>query len=81
MIDKHQLLTLVDAYGRHTNTADATISNKMVGSARLVTRLRGGLGCTLESADRAWRWLSTHWPVDLEWPRSVPRPPKSKEAA
>lgn len=81
MLTKDQLLRLADAFARHTNRADATISNKIVGHARLIARLRDGFGCTLATASRAHNWFSENWPPDLEWPRDVPRPNRSKEAA
>lgn len=80
MITAEQMIALADAYGQHTNRADATLSNKIVGHARLFSRLRRGFGCTLESAKRAHIWFSANWPADLEWPPSIPRP-KTKEAA
>lgn len=81
MLTEQQILRLADDYRRHSNLADATISNKIVRHARLIKRLRAGDGCTLATAMRAGQWFSDNWPADLEWPRGIPRPLKSKEAA
>lgn len=38
-------------------------------------------GCTVRTFDRVLTWFNQHWPGDLEWPRDIPRPPKSKKEA
>lgn len=75
------LLQLAKSFSAHTGLAEATISNKAVRHARLFQRLRGGFGCTLETAESVLRWFSDNWPADLAWPADIPRPSKSKEAA
>ncbi|MEP4986287.1 MAG: hypothetical protein ABJV68_01095 [Paracoccaceae bacterium] len=57
------------------------MSNKAAGNATLFERLRGGKGCTIQTAQRAMVWFSENWPADLEWPADIPRPRKKKDAA
>ena len=75
-----QIITLASLFAVHSGRSEATISNLCVGHARLFSRLRNGHGCTVRTADQALQWFSDNWPSDLEWPRSVPRPPKSSAA-
>ncbi|MBK5945957.1 hypothetical protein CCR83_05685 [Rhodobacter veldkampii DSM 11550] len=43
--------------------------------------LVAGASCTLRKAAAVVQWFSDRWPSDLEWPRDIPRPPKSKKEA
>ena len=81
MISREELLVLSGAFAEHIVRSEATLSNRIVGHARLFSRLRNGLGCNVETLEKAYAWFSGNWPSDLEWPRHIPRPPKSKEAA
>ena len=49
----------------------------------LLLRLRRDpiCGTGMTNAFVARCYFSSIWPADLEWPRDIPRPPKSKEAA
>lgn len=78
---KEQLIRLAGAMAAHIDRSEQTLSNKIVGHARLFSRLRANLGCTIETAHKAHVWFSENWPADLAWPRDIPRPSKSKEAA
>ena len=42
------------------------------------TRLHDGMGCTVKTYSRVLQWFSDHWPPDLAWPTSIPRPKPSK---
>lgn len=81
MLTRDQLLTLADALANHIDRSQATISNRIVGHARLFSRLQDGKGCGLDTAEKAHHWFAENWPVDLTWPDDIPRPKKSKEAA
>ena len=76
-----RLVALAGTLARHAGRSEATLSNKIAGHARLFQRLRAGHGCTVTTADRALAWFDENWPADLEWPRDIPRPSKSKRAA
>ena len=75
------LLALSRQLAKHTNRSEATISNLAVGHARLFSRIASGAGCTVRTAERAMQWFSDNWPADLEWPRAIPRPPRTKREA
>lgn len=68
-------------YSEHTGRALSTIGSYAVRDGKFFDRLQSGGGCTLKTAGRLLSWFSDNWPSDLEWPRSIPRPQKSKDAA
>ncbi|MCF7778042.1 hypothetical protein GLP59_10360 [Sulfitobacter sp. M220] len=76
-----QLTELAETMATHIGRSEATLSNKAAGNATLFERLRGGKGCTIQTAQRAMVWFSENWPADLEWPADIPRPRKKKDAA
>lgn len=76
-----QVIEVAEAYSKHTGLMLSTLGAYAVNDGRFLTNLketgRGGL----RTAERALQWFSDHWAADLEWPRHIPRPPRSKEAA
>lgn len=80
-MNTEQLVYLADAYGTHRNLSRSTVSTYAANDGKLMDRLAGGAGCTIRRAQNLLRWFSENWPADLEWPRDIPRPAKSKEAA
>jgi hypothetical protein len=75
------LIKLAEAMSAHLGRSEATLSNQAVGHARLFRRLRDGHGCAHHTALAAFQWFSDNWPADLEWPRGIDRPTKTKGAA
>ena len=75
----NHLIILSDQFSRHNGRSPATISNWIVGHARLFSRLREGKGTTVKTYNQAVAWFSNRWPSDLPWPDGVPRPAPSKE--
>ncbi|MFA7433676.1 MAG: hypothetical protein WCZ72_08170 [Gemmobacter sp.] len=75
------LISLCDALASHTNVSHWRVAFRVRGDGQFFSRLRKGGGCTAKTAARTLQWFSDHWPTDLEWPRDIPRPPKSEEAA
>lgn len=79
-----QIKTLRDAYCAHAGLKPSTVGAYAVNDGKFFQRIEGGGGCTVATAEKVGHWFSENWPVDLQWPRSIPRPaksPKSKEAA
>ena len=74
------LLTLADLYARHQRRALATVSNRIVGHARLFSRLKANQGTTIRTYERALAWFDQNWPADLEWPAGVSRPSRKRAA-
>ncbi|PKP85846.1 MAG: hypothetical protein CVT80_00480 [Alphaproteobacteria bacterium HGW-Alphaproteobacteria-2] len=75
------LIVLASRYAEQVGRSEATVSNWIVGHARLFERLRGGKGTTIRTYHRVLQWFSDHWPADLPWPSGIPRPHKSQEVA
>ncbi|AGH57968.1 hypothetical protein RHVG_00003 [Rhodovulum phage RS1] len=78
---EYNLLTLAKLLREHTGRSLTTISKWSGVHNRLFSRLEAGAGCNSSTYERALSGLSEIWPVDLEWPRDIPRPPKPKEKA
>lgn len=72
------LITLAEQFSRHSGRSTATISNWIVGHARLFSRLSDGKGTTVRTYNRTLAWFSDHWPADLSWPADIPRPVRLK---
>lgn len=75
------LIDLGSAYASHTNLSHWRVSFLMRGDGQFLRRLGEGKSCTLKTATIAMQWFSDYWPADLEWPRHIPRPSKSKKEA
>lgn len=76
-VDTKYLVRLVEVLAPFIDRSEATISQKFSPNARLFSRLRAGLGCNIQTYEKAFRWFSDNWPEDLEWPSDVPRPAPS----
>lgn len=74
------ILILVTAYCAHVRRAEATVSARAAGQARLFGHLRNGGGCTLRTYERVISWFDENWPADLEWPSTLARPSRDREA-
>lgn len=76
------LIKLANMYTAHTGLKLSTVSSYASNDGKWLPRLkRGEAGCTVKRMNRVIRWFACNWPVDLEWPRDIPRPDKTKEAA
>lgn len=76
-----QLTTLCDAYASHMNLSHWRVSFLARGDGQFFKRLKDGCSCTVKTASAIFQWFADNWPSDLEWPRDIPRPPKSKKEA
>src|SRR5437868_194658 len=80
--DIHKHLTdLGTAYASHTHLSHWRVSFLVRGDGQFLRRLGEGKSCTLRTAAAAMKWFSDNWPADLEWPRDIPRPAKTKSEA
>lgn len=73
-MEHSHLIVLAERLAHHLGRSEATVSNWIVGHARLFSRLREGRGTTVRTYHRALQWFSSNWPVDLVWPSDIPRP-------
>ncbi len=80
--DTHaHLISLSDAYGAHMNVSRWRVSFLARGDGMFFKRLSEGSSCTLKTDTLVLQWFADNWPADLEWPRHIPRPPKTKKEA
>ncbi len=75
------LITLADALAAHQSVTHFAISMRALGKGDFFKKLKAGGDCRTATASRLLAYFSGVWPADLEWPRDIPRPSKSKEAA
>lgn len=76
------LIRLAQLYTAHTGLTLSTVSSYSANDGKWLPRIESGeAGCTVRRLQRVTRWFSDNWPADLAWPRDIPRPSKSKEAA
>lgn len=75
------IIRLAEAYTGHTGLKLSTVSTYAGNDGKWIDGLRAGASCTLRKAATVSQWFSDRWPSDLEWPRDIPRPPKSKREA
>lgn len=80
-MEKTHLTTLASILAAHVGRSDVTVAKWCGLHTRLFSRLRRGLGCRVDTYNAALAAFSDLWPRDLEWPRDIPRPPKSKKEA
>lgn len=80
-MNKDHLIRTAEAYAQHHGLKLTTVSTYAANDGKWVDSLKTGASCTLRKAAVVMQWLSDRWPSDLEWPRDIPRPPKSKKEA
>lgn len=79
---QYETLThLCDTYSAHVARSQFTIAARAGVHSHFFSRLRKGAGCRVDTFNRVLGWFSDNWPADLEWPRHIPRPPKTKKEA
>ncbi len=80
--DISTIAELARTYAAHRNWTINTASLRAAGKGTYINDLVAGrVGLTIRRRDRIIQWFSDNWPVDLAWPRDVPRPSKTKVAA
>lgn len=80
-MNKGNLVRLGEAYASHLDLELSTVSTYAANDGKWLAGLKGKASCTLRKADAVMEWFSDHWPAELEWPRDIPRPPKSRKDA
>lgn len=79
MTQRHTLITLAETMATHGGVTHFAISMRALGKGDFFKKLIAGGDCRTATAARVLAWFSENWPADLEWPRDIPRPPKSKK--
>ncbi len=75
------LLALAEALGRYKRVTPDAICARALGKGHFFHRLAIGGDCRTATAERLLGWFDDQWPSDLEWPRDIPRPSKSRRVA
>ena len=78
-MNTNAIVQVADVYAAHAGLRRSTVSTYAANDGKLLDRLEAGASCTIRRANQLLSWFSDRWPVDLEWPRDVPRPSKRKE--
>ena len=71
---EQQILALAAAYAKQSKLSPASIGIYAVNNSRLIASLKNGAEVRRQTAARVIQWFSDHWPTDLDWPESIPRP-------
>ncbi len=81
--DINAIFRLASTYGAHRNWTLNTASLRSAGKGTYIADLIADrVGLTVRRRDNIMQWFSDNWPdEDLSWPRDIPRPAKTKEAA
>lgn len=75
------LFHLADVLATFENITHWAVSMRVAGKGNFIDRLRKGGDCSTKVYERTINAFSDGWPQDLEWPRHIPRPAKSKREA
>lgn len=82
MDQRHSLITLAEALAAHQGVTHFAISMRALGKGDFFKNMiERGADCRTQTASRLFAWFSENWPVDLQWPRDIPRPSKPKKEA
>lgn len=75
-------IKLAETYRTHCGLTLSTVSTYAAGDGKWLAGIAAGeAGCTLRKAHRVVQWFADHWPTELDWPREIRRPRKSKPEA
>ena len=79
---KRFLLELAEVLAAHQAVGLFAISMRALRKGDFFQNMKHkGTDCRTLTASKLFQWFSDNWPGDLEWPRHIPRPPKSKKEA
>lgn len=74
---KHIVVT-ADALAKNEGVTHWALSMRLTGKGNFLHRLSAGRDCHTGTYEAVMRKLSAMWPIDLEWPADIPRPPTKK---
>lgn len=80
--ERSALITIARTYGEHLGLKLSTVSTYALKDGKILPDIeKGKRDLTTTRARGAIQWFSDHWPTDLEWPKGIDRPTKTKGAA
>ncbi|MBX9760670.1 MAG: hypothetical protein K2Y29_17960 [Beijerinckiaceae bacterium] len=74
---KTSLLALATQFERATGVSPATAAKRALNDNTFFSRIEGGAGFSVRTADRLLQWFSDNWPEGELWPEGLERPPAS----
>jgi hypothetical protein len=77
----HHLIQLAETLATHGGVTHFAISMRALGKGDFFKNLKEGRDCRTATANKVLQWFSDNWPADLEWPRAIARPAKTKKEA
>lgn len=82
MDQRTSLITLAETLAAHRGVTHFAISMRALGKGDFFKNMiEKGADCRTQTAAKLFVWFNENWPGDLEWPRHIPRPAKSKREA
>ena len=72
------VILLIETVASMTGRSPNTVGRLAAGSGDFYSRLKDGHDLTTGRAATVVQYLADHWPPDLAWPTSIPRPKPSK---
>lgn len=78
---RDDLIALADALSAYDGVTHFAISMRIFRKGDFFKKLKAGGDCRTATAGRVMAFFDRCWPEDLEWPRDIPRPSKSKKEA
>lgn len=75
------IISAARTYAAHVGLKLTSVGNYAVNDGKFFSRIDAQGSCTYRTGQKLISYLDANWPADLEWPRDIPRPSKSKEAA
>lgn len=76
-----QIVSLGETLAEHQGRSHWTVSKQVSTKSDFLHRLQNGADVSTRTYEVTLERFSEIWPEELEWPRAVPRPRKSKDAA
>lgn len=77
MFEIDHIIQVADRYAELVGAEEKTVSSRVFADSKKLGALRAGADITVGRFNSALRWFSEHWPVNADWPPTVPRPPQS----
>lgn len=68
------LLNVASAYANAEGVEFSTVSWRVFGDSKKLDAIRNGKDIQVRRFERAMAWFDEHWPTNVAWPSSAPRP-------
>jgi hypothetical protein len=75
------IIHLSQSLSAHLNKSHWAISMRIFRKGDFFRKLEAGADCQIGTALKALQWFADNWPEDLDWPKGVYRPEKTRSVA